>query len=66
MNIPDSYDQWEAHDIELERKRARRPECCYCGEKIQDEEAYLINGDFYCEECMEREFKVLVDDYTED
>ena len=56
------FDRW---DLELERRRARRPLCSHCGERIQDEEAYLINGEFYCEKCMEQEYKVWVDDFTE-
>ena len=60
---PDAdFTRW---DMELERQRARRPLCSHCGVRIQDEEAYLINGDFICEKCMEREFKVQVDDFTE-
>ena len=52
-------------DLEMERRRARRPVCSNCGEHIQDEEAYYIDGEFICEKCMEREFKVWVDDFTD-
>ena len=64
MNIPDNYDLWEAHDIEQERRRARRPVCSECGENIQSEMAHLIHGKWYCEDCMEN-FKELVEDYIE-
>ena len=64
MSIPDSYDLWEAQDIAMERRRARRPVCSECGEAIQSEMAFLIHGDWYCEDCMEN-FKELVEDYIE-
>lgn len=57
------FDRW---DQELERRRARRPECSHCGERIQDEEAYYINGEFICPKCMENEFKVLVENYIDE
>lgn len=66
MNIPDAYDLWEAQDIENERRLARRPKCSVCDNRIQDEEAYLINGDFVCEKCLERDFKIWVEDYIDD
>jgi formylmethanofuran dehydrogenase subunit E len=65
MGIPDNYDLWEAQDVERERRRARRPVCSRCGEHIQEEEAYLIEGAFICQKCMEQDFKVWVDDFTE-
>ena len=64
MNIPDSYDMWEAHDIAMERRRARRPVCEECGEHIQEETAFLIRGEWFCEKCMDN-FRELVEDYLE-
>ena len=65
MSIPDNYDIWRAHDIEMERRRARRPVCECCGKHIQSETAYLIQGDWYCEDCMDN-YKELVEDYLDD
>ena len=65
MNFPDNYDIWEAQDIAKERRRARRPVCKLCGEHIQDETAFLIQGDWYCESCMDN-FRELLEDYDED
>ena len=62
--IPDNYYLWEAQDRAMERRRARRPVCSECGEAIQSEMAFLIHGDWYCEDCMEN-FKELVEDYIE-
>ena len=44
------YDRWEA---EQEKRLAKRPHCADCDQPIQDEEAYYINGEWICEECME-------------
>lgn len=64
MNIPDNYDIWEAHDREMERRLARRPVCVRCDKRIQDETAFLIEGEWKCEKCMDN-FRVLVEDYIE-
>lgn len=60
----DNYDVWEAHDIELERRRMRRPVCDDCGEHIQEETAFLINGNWICEKCMDN-YREIVEDYIE-
>ena len=62
--IPDNYDIWERHEIEMERRLARRPLCENCGKRIQDETAFLINGEWICEKCMDG-FRELVEDYLE-
>lgn len=66
MRIPDNYDMWEAHDREMERRLARRPLCSICDNHIQDEEAYLINGEVICQECLDRDFKINVEDYIDE
>lgn len=62
----DPLDDFNHYDIEMERRRARRPVCSNCGHNIQDEEAYLIDGNFICQKCMEDDFKVLVDDFLDE
>ena len=44
---------FEAWDREQNKRLAELPECEECGEPIQDEEAYYINGGWICESCME-------------
>jgi formylmethanofuran dehydrogenase subunit E len=63
VNIPDNYDQWEAHDREKEEDLAELPVCEICGEPIQDEHLYLINDEFVCHECLVRDFRKNTDDY---
>ena len=61
--MPDNYSQWEWQDIQRERMLARRPRCVHCGEPIQDEKAWRINGELWCESCAEAEFTVWTEDY---
>jgi formylmethanofuran dehydrogenase subunit E len=53
MYIPDNFDQWARHEAEQEFELSKRPVCVDCGEPIQDEEAYYINNEWICEDCME-------------
>lgn len=41
------------HDAEQEAWLQRRPVCADCGDHIQDEEAYYINGEWVCMDCMD-------------
>ena len=65
MNIPDVYDLWEDHEREKEQELEKLPYCEICGEPIQDEHLYLINDEFVCQECLDRDFRKDVDDYVE-
>ena len=53
MCVPDNYDLFVAHEAEQERRMRRLPVCCYCEERIQQAKAVCINGDWYCNECIE-------------
>lgn len=48
-------------DLEYERWLQSRPVCVICDHPIQEESAYLIQGNYVCEKCM-KEFKVSIDD----
>lgn len=61
----DNYDKWEAHDAEQQRQLARLPECSECGEPIQTDECYEINGELICPDCLEENHRKLVDDYCD-
>ena len=61
--IPDNYDLWERHEREKERKLASRPDCKDCGNHIQDDFYFEVEGDILCEECMyDRYCKDVTDD----
>lgn len=63
MYVPDNYDAFEAYQAEQDAWLERRPVCTECGEPIQDDFLYDINGDIYCEECMKDVFRRSSDNY---
>jgi len=65
MYIPDNYDRWAEHDAERQRELDRLPECCECGNPIQDEHCYEINDELICPDCMEQNHKKRTDDYCD-
>lgn len=48
----DAYEAWERHDGAQERWLNSRPVCCECGEHIQEEKLYDIDGDLVCDNCL--------------
>lgn len=63
MGIPDNYDLWLAHEAALDRQLERLPVCRYCGEPIQDEHYFYIDGVICCEDCMNEKYRRHVEDY---
>ena len=59
----DAYDLWEDHDAEQEAWRNGRPVCSHCGEHIQDDRLFDINGEVYHIKCAGKEFCKYTDDY---
>lgn len=51
-------DRQQAADLE------RLPVCDYCKQPIQDEFLYDINGEFICEDCLDRFFKKETEDFV--
>lgn len=64
--IPDSYDLWARHDAEQERALTLLPQCVCCGEPIQEDHCFDINGELYCETCLEDTFRRDTDDYIQE
>ena len=62
--MEDNYSMWQHKEAEAERWLQKRPECVDCGEHIQDEDAYYINGEWICKDCMSA-YLVSVEDYIE-
>ena len=53
MYIPDNYDKFEEHEAEQARYISRLPVCDKCGEHIQSDYAYKIDGEgLLCEDCF--------------
>lgn len=53
----DNYRLWEMHDAEQERQLAKLPLCCLCEEHIQQDMAVCINGEWYCDNCLDENRK---------
>ena len=64
LNIPDPLDLFEQHEWEKEKWLKTLPCCDYCGEPIQDDDLFDINGDLFHIECAENEFKKPTRNYT--
>lgn len=56
MYCPDNYDLYRQHEAEQEAWLEKRPKCSVCGEHIQDDTLYDIDGGLYCERCLNNEF----------
>lgn len=63
--IPDNYDYYKKHAEEQDKLLQKCPVCTYCGQHIQDEYLYEINGELICEECVKDNFRKNVEDYIE-
>lgn len=63
MHVPDNYDAYRRHEAQQEAQLAKRPICIECGNPIQDDVLYDINGDIFCEECMNDVFRRSTEDY---
>lgn len=57
----DNYDMWRQHDMEQSRRLERLPVCSYCGEPIQQEDAVCIDGEWFCDDCLETHFRQAVE-----
>ena len=59
----DIYDLWEAQERAQMAAEEALPKCDWCGERIQDEHYYDINGIILCWDCLESNFKKNTEDY---
>ena len=62
----DNYDLWEQREMECEEELQKFPKCAECGEPITDEHLWHIGKRFYCEDCMNEEFRKNTEDYMEE
>ena len=54
----------DERDRDFERWLERRPVCVCCGEHIQDDECYKVDGDLICKDCMD-DMRVYTEYYCE-
>lgn len=57
------FDTWDFEQTEL---LELLPKCKECGEYIQDDFCYEIDGNLICEECMDMCYKKFTEDYIVD
>jgi formylmethanofuran dehydrogenase subunit E len=53
---------FDRYDREETKRLSRLPVCAECGEPIQDEICYEINGEFICPECLDDNHKRWTED----
>lgn len=61
----DPLSDFDRYDRQQEEALDKRPVCCYCGEPIQDDFCYEINGEYFCEDCLDMHFRKAVEDIVE-
>lgn len=49
----DSLRDFALWDDDQEEKLNKRPLCNYCGQRIQDDCYYELNGEIYCQDCID-------------
>ena len=57
----DPASDFSYYDQEQARRLAHRPVCLKCGEHIQEEHYFYIDGRIWCQDCMENEFRRVVE-----
>ena len=62
----DPVADFERHDAEQQKMLKKLPKCVHCGEPIQDEHLYDIDGELFCEECMKEIFRKSTELYIEE
>ena len=57
----DPITDFSNYDAAAEKALAMRPKCMLCGDHIQDDTAYIIQGALVCEDCI-RGFRVNIEE----
>lgn len=55
---------FERHEAEQAKEQAKLPRCAECGEPIQDDHCYEINGELICPDCLRENHRKWTDDYV--
>ena len=62
----DPVRDFDAYDRECQESLEKLPKCDHCGKYITDEFFYDIDGEYVCEECLDKLYKVYTEDYMEE
>lgn len=66
MYSDDPSADYDAYDAKCAKRLEERPVCAFCGEHIQDDFLYEIDGDLVCEECLNEHYRKSTDCYIEE
>lgn len=58
----DPLSDFDRYDRQQEEWLNGLPVCDCCGEPIQDDFCYEINGEYICKDCLDMHFRKAVDD----
>lgn len=59
----DNYELWQRNEQRLEDELAKCPVCSWCGEPIQDEYLYEVDGELLDEICMDKLYRKPTSDF---
>lgn len=62
MAMEDNFALWQQHERDMEASLARRPQCECCGQYIQDDYTWEIDGELLCPECAADKFRRATED----
>lgn len=48
----DPIADFNRYDREQAMERRKLPRCCECGARIYDEEAFIMDGETFCRDCI--------------
>ena len=65
MRTDDPLKDFARHEAEQQARLDKLPICAECGEPIQDDECYEIEGGYICEECLRNNHRRWTEDVCE-
>lgn len=66
LSIPDNLDAFNRHEARQEAQLARMPKCEKCGDYIQDDDLFDIDGVLYHEDCAVDLFRKSTENYIKE
>lgn len=57
--IGDNYDLYSRYEQEQARRAKHLPKCINCGEPIQQVSAVRIDNEWWCDDCLDDQRKVI-------
>lgn len=61
----DPIADFHRHDAEQCEELSKRPKCDLCHEYVQDEDYYNIGGTIHCEDCLNDNYRMSVEEYLD-